>query len=465
MSFDNSLSYDPNDPKSIEDHARKLIGKTLRHVLSHTKTLRVGSSNNKTNKGSFGTILEEFYFNYKPNNSREPDFPRAGVELKSTPLKKLAHGELVPKERLVLNMINYRDIVEETWETSSFAKKNLLLLLIFYLWQQNTSDLDYLIKLAGLWKFPEKDLEQMKQDWEAIREKVIKGKAHEISEGDTYYLGAARKGHKEGPIKYCDDAPPAKQRAFSLKSNYVRFILAQMQARQAKWEKETGPLFDSVDDLIESGGIENKVRERFSHFLGKNVPEICKILGLTSSQGKSRYDMITRGILGITGKRIEEFEKADIILRTIRLKENNMPKEAISFSSFRIKELVEENWDNSSIPENLGKKFLFVVYQYHRPVGDKEFNNEYLFLRKVFFWNMPYEDLENVVRFAWEKVKKGFLLGQDSPLKSSDKMIIHIRPHAKNSQDLDVMPNGTFTTKKSFWLNQKYLKQVIENNN
>jgi len=44
-------------------------------------------------------------------------------------------------------------------------------------------------------------------------------------------------------------------------------------------------------------------------------------------------------------------------------------------------------------------------------------------------------------------------------------MIIHIRPHAKNSQDLDVMPNGTFTTKKSFWLNQKYLKQVIENNN
>ena len=42
-------------------------------------------------------------------------------------------------------------------------------------------------------------------------------------------------------------------------------------------------------------------------------------------------------ILGLElGQKIEEFEKADIQVKTIRLKENNLPKEDISFPTFEL---------------------------------------------------------------------------------------------------------------------------------
>ena len=34
----------------------------------------------------------------------------------------------------------------------------------------------------------------IKKDWELINQKIKDGKAHELSEGDTFYLGACTKG-------------------------------------------------------------------------------------------------------------------------------------------------------------------------------------------------------------------------------------------------------------------------------
>ena len=41
-----------------------------------------------------------------------------------------------------------------------------------------------------LWELPKKDLLQIKKDYETIAEKVRRGEAHLLSEGDTLYLGA-----------------------------------------------------------------------------------------------------------------------------------------------------------------------------------------------------------------------------------------------------------------------------------
>ena len=54
--------------------------------------------------------------------------------------------------------------------------------------------LTYLIKLVDDWKYPNQDLIIIKQDWELINQKIKDGKAHELSEGDTFYLGACTKG-------------------------------------------------------------------------------------------------------------------------------------------------------------------------------------------------------------------------------------------------------------------------------
>src|SRR5699024_5686870 len=105
-------------------------------------------------KGSFGQILEKFYFGYEPNSDAQPDFPEAGLELKSSPLKTLKNGDFRSKERLVLNIINYLEVHKEDFENSSFWKKNARLLLVFYLWDREIELLDYLIKLVDDWEYP-----------------------------------------------------------------------------------------------------------------------------------------------------------------------------------------------------------------------------------------------------------------------------------------------------------------------
>jgi len=112
------LPYNPRDKKSVIDYAKLLKGKTLREIcgsriLEHTYKGR----------GSFGQILEKFYFGYTPNSKPEPDFSEIGVELKTSPVKRLVSREYRSKERLVLNIINYPDVINQKFEQSDFWKK------------------------------------------------------------------------------------------------------------------------------------------------------------------------------------------------------------------------------------------------------------------------------------------------------------------------------------------------------
>ena len=209
--------YDPTDVDSIYNYAKKLINHTLRDAI--TEELEIGETAAVRLKGKFGQYLEKYYFGIDNNSDSEPDFKEAGVELKSTPLKHLKRGGYSPKERLVLNIINYDTLAGENWESSHFLSKNQLLLLVLYLYEKDKNFLDYLIKYVTLWKIDGEDIEIIRQDWEKIVNKVKDGKAHELSEGDTFYLGACRKGHLEGPRKYSSGSLPAKQRAFSININ------------------------------------------------------------------------------------------------------------------------------------------------------------------------------------------------------------------------------------------------------
>jgi DNA mismatch repair protein MutH len=125
--------------------------------------------------------------------------------------------------------------------------------------------------------------------------------------------------------------------------------------------------------------IEDIVLEKFKPYYDKTEDEIINLLGIEINKAaKSFQANLTKAILGIElNKEIEEFEKADITVKTIRLKENNLPKEDISFPNFKYEELVKEEWEESSFKEILEHKFLFVFFQ---------FEDNRLVLRKVKFW-------------------------------------------------------------------------------
>ncbi|MDZ4910815.1 restriction endonuclease, partial [Clostridium perfringens] len=105
------------------------------------------------------------------------------------------------KERLVLNIINYMEEYQKDFYKSSFWEKNNKLLLVFYQWKKEFEKKDYAVKDIMLHEFSEEDLVVIKDDWNTIVNKIKKGKAHELSEGDTNYLAACPKGANKSSVR------------------------------------------------------------------------------------------------------------------------------------------------------------------------------------------------------------------------------------------------------------------------
>lgn len=450
-----TLSFpDHSDPEALERHARALEGHTLAERLCAEVCALLRDVTNDVNKGQFGTILERYYFGLEPNSRAEPDFAEAGVELKSCPLVQSGRS-FSPKERLVLNIINYAMLRTEEWETSSFWKKNALLLLVFYVWAKDRPAIDNPVRFARLWHYAEADLAIIRKDWETIRDKVRAGLAHELSEGDTLYLGACRKGHREGPRAYMDGAPPAKQRAFSLKQKYLRALLHELEGRKALEDVVGSPMVTSAEEIERHGGFEALVKARFEPFIGMTATDMETALGLASGEGKGRFDRISRAVLGVKGKKIAEFEKADLTMRTVRLTPMGRPAEAVSFKAFKFVELLEEDWEESTLREQLEHRFLFVVFRCRTKKDPAPV------LERVLFWTMPIADLEGPVREGWERARLRIAEDADTLLRASEGLVVHVRPHARDREDTFPMPSGRLAPKKSFWLNQEYLCHVL----
>ncbi len=193
--------YDKKDPKSIEKYALKLVGNTFYDVIEYAEKNKIAQAErvrfygNTARKGGLGNLLEELYFGYKSNNNQEADFVEAGVELKATPYEYTKKGELRAGERLVITMIGYDIPFEKNFYKSHLWNKIQMILLVYY-WRNKElqNKLMYKIGYVKLFQLPAVDLAIIKQDYEIIKRKIISGRAHELSESDTMYLGACTKG-------------------------------------------------------------------------------------------------------------------------------------------------------------------------------------------------------------------------------------------------------------------------------
>lgn len=163
------LEYDETNPISIETYGKRLIGKTFQDicdeddmrkaaVVRETENYEV-KHENKKRKGGLGELVEERYFHYQSNNDARPDFDKAGVELKVTPYKINKNGSISAKERLILTMIDYCSVVNESFEESHMWAKARLILLVYYLYRQEIKNrLDYKIDYVQLFSPPEEDM-------------------------------------------------------------------------------------------------------------------------------------------------------------------------------------------------------------------------------------------------------------------------------------------------------------------
>ena len=387
---------------------------------------------------------------------------------------------MVSKERLVLNIINYIEEYGKTFETSSFSRKNALILLMFYLHILGADKLDFVFKIIRLWSIPKEDLKIFIDDWNKIHDKIVKGLAHEISEGDTLYLAACIKGTKGGANKKPQKIGGilADQRAYSIKSAYLNHIIVDslsypemcagmaMTARQLreieKKKISIGSVVKSVREYRRGETFEQLVLRKFKHFFGLKVSEIAKRLKTSiSTSPKAISYSVCRAILGVKERGIAEFEKAGLQLKTIRLEPSGNLKEAMSFQTIKYFDIIaEDEWENSDWYETIAaRRFLFIVFRKTNCGSPSD-----SILESAFFWSMPRKDIDRVETY-WRDTRDKVRAGDyEHFLKASEHPICHVRPKAKNSADMATTPQGGKAKKFCYWLNRDYVLKVVKGN-
>ena len=473
--------YDTSDPLSIFSHSGGLLGHTLAQAVAAVDPSVDLNAIEHDGKGGLGQLVEKYYFGYEPNSSPEPDFPEAGVELKVSPLKKGSKNKYIIKERLVCDMIDYFTLVEEQFEDSRFFRKSALMLIIFYLHTTGCKRRDLKFIYSVLWQIKDKDLLIIKEDFKIIRDKVRRGLAHELSEGDTMYLGACRKGQKgQVPRKQPFSEIQANARAFSLKPSYMRTILDFVQNSGKNMVSNLSTTEMPGIELVTASELMSEtfdmiLQRRFEPFMGMDYKQIAHALQIRIKRAdKSRYANVVRHILhprGLASEQdAEELRKAGIKIKTIRLQKNGKVKEHMSFEQIDYKEVLEtENWVDSKWYEIITTRYLFVVF---REVDNCVWDDEARYiLDKMFFWTMPPDDYAQAEQF-WNNIKRNVvndtLMDRDSPYGSNtfwtlkDKRYFHVRPKARNSADATVSPvSNRSVPKKAYWIDNRYLRKEI----
>ena len=473
--------------EEVVAQANIILNKTLRDIIPaaeisvvESKIAEYGSSR----KGFLGDLVEKYVFGLDTNSRSEADFVIAGVELKTTPLKEHVKKTYVSKERLVFSMIDYAGVVGETWETSSFLKKNSLLLLMFYLYFKEQGLLDYEFKFIHLLELLKdisvQDIAQIKKDWEFIVDKIKRGEAHLLSEGDTYYLGACTKAKNN--LVFRDQphsAIKAKPRAFSLKQTYLNYLI---QRRLMGRSEDASSIFKEGQVAT----INDVVEEKFRRFIGKTDKEICEMLGWEPGENKPKgYKRLLANyvLVGTGSNDVEELDKANITLKAVALESDGSLKESISFPAFNYEDLVNQVWfdeENETMADFHAQlemqRFLFVVFQ---KVGD----TEDVVLKKIKFWNFPMADIDKA-KDVWDKtfelISDGKIVEKVVEMGNGEKKrytyfpgttfngVAHVRPHGANSADVAVLPvadkltGEKVYTKHCFWLNADYIKKALE---
>ena len=492
------FDYDDTNIDSIFEYAKKLEGMTFQQVLDEYKkssqkiyinplqaSNEISDYDNSYNdtlpskgaKGQLGNILERYYFGYLQNGHQQADFSKIGLELKQTCIDQKKNGEYTAGERLSITNISYKDPVEDNFYLSHVWNKIAKILLIHYLRDKSKDRFDYPIKYVNLFTPPQEDLTIIIQDYLKIISKIKDGKAHEISESDTLYLGACTKGataEKSTVPQYYGDKIPAKKRNFCFKRQYMDYVLNHYILKKT----ESAESILKSNELNQHKSFEELILDMINMHAGKTDKELCELYGRLYNKNKAQWSDLAYKMLGIKGNHAEEFIKANIVVKSIRLEPNGTMKESISLPPFSFKQLVTEKFEESSFCEYFEEtKFLFVVY--------KSNGTNYV-LQGAQLWNMPISDLYGDAQIGWQKIHDKIQSGinfivengrviNDLPNKS-DNQILHIRPHAAKAayklnngymigdiqKNANQLPNGEWMTTQSFWLNNNYILSQLK---
>ena len=492
------FEYDDTSIESIYNYAKKLEGMTFNEVYDEYKSSSQkyyinpkesvhqiaepsapygDSIQNEHSKGQLGSFLERFYFGYMPNSIQDADFSKTGIELKQTCIDKKKNGSYTAGERLSITNISYKEPVEDDFYKSHVWQKIKRILLIHYLRDKSKDRFDYQIKFVNLFTPPKEDLQIITQDYAKIISKIKAGKAHELSESETFYLGACTKGASKAKStvpQFYGQHIPAMKRNFCFKRKYMDYILHEYV------EKDNVPCESiiKINHFDTTLSFEEQILSIINNHIGQTDKELCEQYNRPYNNNKSQWVDITYKMLGIKSNQAEEFLKANIVVKTIRLEQDGHMRESMSFPTLNFKKFVQTDFEESDFCRYFEEtRFLFVIFKH---------NGASYVLKGAQMWNMSHQDLYGDAQIGWnaihDKIASGVTftingnkISNDLPSKT-DNRILHIRPHTQHAayklhtgfekgniqKDGDQLPDGEWMTKQSLWLNNSYIMSQLK---
>src|SRR5699024_9440125 len=163
---------------------------------------------------------------------------------------------------------------------------------------------------------PEEDLLIIQEDWNTIIDKIKDGKAEELSDGLTKYLGATTKGGKTA--KNLTTQPfshkKAHRRSFTFKTTYMTQFIRRMLNEQEEVEKVVNDV-----NLLKEKSFEDIIFENFEPYIGYSKIYLGNLLNvhIPDYNDKASSAQLARKMLNLKNdiQDTDEFQKAGISLK------------------------------------------------------------------------------------------------------------------------------------------------------
>ncbi len=505
----NDRGYDKTSIQSIYEYARRLEGKVISDVVD------IKNREGSRDKGLVGNALQEYYFMIPRNSSSEPDFCDASLELKCFGYWTDKNNERAD-QRLALTDINFMDfLIDVPFEDSHLYHKCHNMLWIAYLMRLGQARIDSEIKHVRLYEFDKvvaSDMKQIKKDYYVITKKIREGKASELSEGDTEYLGAARTGNKESKKQMAPLGDEALPRRFVFKQSYMSYLVKEYIIPEKGFDIKVPKVKGQYYIQIPRGKVfEEWLQDIDKKYVGRTVQRIARrkkikeIKGIIDFENKNSFSELGYAMLGIRSNEDVYLKKTNTVVKAVRINQKGITVESSPFPNFRIMDIINQEWIESDMFAYLSEqRFLLQIFV--------QTWKEYVYTGHVMLKFTP-EELEDSVRPTWEDFKSKVIEGLRFEVKLNKKkspivtnningkvdgqiglIKLHVRDitydislqhisgateeaqeyieqHSKKGRFLrkpknrekygDLLPNGDIIPKQSFWLNRDYILQYL----
>lgn len=495
--------YDMTKIESIYEYALQMQNQKISDIVKEA------GKKESVDKGEIGNLIQEYYFGIPRNPSIEPDFPEAPLELKTFGYWETKRAD----QRLALSAIDYMEYQKKvSFEESHLYKKCHNMLFVIYLLQTGQLRIESEIKYLRLYEFEKivaSDMEQIKRDYYIITKKIMEGKASGLSEGDTEFLGAARRGDKNSKKQDAPKGDKALPRRFAFKQSYMsylirEYIVPEKDFSQTIYTKKKQceikiPRGKSFEDWL------NAIDEKWSaKTVRKIVTSKSKSLNELKINGKDAFSRIGLSLLGIKSNADAYLMKTHTAVKSIRINKKRQIKEKISFPTFEIADVINQEWEESEVFRYLSEqRFLLQIFV--------EEEKGYVYAGHLFLKFTP-EQLDKWAKETWEDIKSKVVNGIRFTLeKRKNDVIIHsniqgktenqmglIKVHGQATYDIDrkniigvdeaseqyiekntvngrfvqqeekkgtfgcKLPNGDIIGKQSYWLNNDFVLNYIK---